>query len=117
MAFTSDKISPSTQRKMARVLELLTSLKTKVITSEPLSQTERRLYWAAGSTLESLAGCIEQLKHDLAAADQWKTVIKRRKPNKTDYLENIRLNSENLTKPNMFMSKIRQLKAPFDVSW
>ena len=55
---------------MARVLELLTSLKTKVITSEPLSQTERRLYWAAGSTLESLAGCIEQLKHDLAATNQ-----------------------------------------------
>lgn len=46
-----------------------------------------------------------------------KTVIKRRKPNKTDYLEKIRLNSENLTKPNMFMSKIRQLKAPFDGSW
>ena len=60
---------------MARVLELLTSLKTKVITSESLSQTERRLYWAAGSTLESLAGCIEQLKHDLAVADQWKPVI------------------------------------------
>lgn len=55
---------------MAHVLELLTGLKTKVITSEPLSQTERRLYWAAGSTLESLAGCIEQLKHDLAVADQ-----------------------------------------------
>ena len=55
---------------MARVLELLTSLKAKVVTSESLSQTERRLYWAAGSTLESLAGCIEQLKHDLAAADQ-----------------------------------------------
>lgn len=83
MAFTSDKISPSTQRKMARVLELLTSLKTKVITSEPLSQAERRLYWAAGSTLESLAGCIEQLKHDLVAADQWKPVIKCREPNKT----------------------------------
>lgn len=77
MAFTSDKISPSTQRKMARVLELLTSLKTKMITSEPLSQTERRLYWATGSTLESLAGCIEQLKNDLTEA-------------------------ENLTKPNIF---------------
>lgn len=70
MASPSNKISPSTQRKMARVLELLTGLKAKVVASEPLSQTERRLYWAAGSTLESLAGCIEQLKHDLAAADQ-----------------------------------------------
>ena len=55
---------------MAHMLEQLTSLKTKVVASEPLSQTERRLYWAAGSTLESLAGCIEQLKHDLAVADQ-----------------------------------------------
>lgn len=72
MAFPSDKISPSTQRKMARVLELLTSLKTKVATNEPLSKAERRLYWAAGSTLESLAGCIEQLTHDLAAVDQSK---------------------------------------------
>ena len=70
MASPSDKISPSTQRKMAHVLELLTGLKTKVVASESLSQTERRLYWAAGSTLESLAGCIEQLKHDLAVADQ-----------------------------------------------
>ena len=69
MAFPSDKISPSTQRKMARVLELLTSLKTKVATNETLSKAERRLYWAAGSTLKSLAGCIEQLEHDLAAAD------------------------------------------------
>lgn len=68
-----------TQRKMAHMLEQLTSLKTKVVTSEPLSQTECRLYWAAGSTLESLAGCIEQLKHDLATADQWKPVIKCRK--------------------------------------
>lgn len=76
MAFPSDKISPSTQRKMAHVLELLTGLKAKVVASESLSQTERRLYWAAGSTLESLAGCIEQLKHDLAVADQWKPVIK-----------------------------------------
>ena len=65
MAFPSDKISPSTKRKMARVLELLTSLKTKVATNEPLSEAERRLYWAAGSTLASLTGCIEQLEQDL----------------------------------------------------
>lgn len=77
MAFPSDKISPSTKRKMARVLELLTSLKTKVVASESLSQTERRLYWAAGSTLASLTGCIEQLKNDLTE-------------------------DENLTKPNIF---------------
>lgn len=83
MAFPSDKISPSTQHKMARVLELLTSLKTKVITSEPLSQTERRLYWAAGSTLESLAGCIEQLKHDLVAADNLQKPTLE--PQKTSY--------------------------------
>lgn len=65
MAFPSSKISPSTQRKMARVLEALTSLKTKVTINEPLSKAERRLYWAAGSTLASLAGCIEQLEQDL----------------------------------------------------
>lgn len=69
MASPSNKISPSTQHKKARVLELLNSLKTKVVTSESLSQTERRLYWAAGSTLASLTGCIEQLKYDLVAAD------------------------------------------------
>lgn len=83
MAFPSDKISPSTQRKMAHVLELLTGLKAKVVASEPLSQTERRLYWAAGSTLASLAGCIEQLKHDLVAADNLQKPTLE--PQKTSY--------------------------------
>lgn len=83
MASPSNKISPSTQRKMARVLELLTGLKTKVITSEPLSQTERRLYWAAGSTLASLAGCIEQLKNDLTEAENLQKPTLE--PHKTSY--------------------------------
>lgn len=83
MAFPSNKISPSTKRKMAHVLELLTGLKDKVVASESLSQTERRLYWATGSTLESLAGCIEQLKHDLVAADNLQKPTL--KPQKTSY--------------------------------
>lgn len=83
MAFPSDKISPSTQRKMAHVLELLTSLKAKVVTSESLSQTERRLYWAAGSTLASLAGCIEQLKNDLTEAENLQKPTLE--PQKTSY--------------------------------
>lgn len=83
MASPSDKISPSTQRKMAHVLELLTGLKIKVITSEPLSQTERRLYWAAGSTLASLAGCIEQLKNDLTEAENLQKPTLE--PQKTSY--------------------------------
>lgn len=79
---------------MAHMLEQLTSLKTKVVTSEPLSQTERRLYWAAGSTLESLAGCIEQLKHDLAAIDNLQKTYTRTS-------ENLSLNAASLTKPNI----------------